>query len=369
MRTSSSSISRGREAALLVAAFAVALSVGLAALELAFGGWLRSEPWDRAHALHIVVDRRVAFDASALYAGGGEVPYTRDRYGLRGAYGEPKDVAILTVGGSTTDQRYIPDGQTWQDVLRGELARAGIRAPVANAGVDGHSTFAHLAAYRDWFPLIPGLKPRYVVLYVGLNDVFLETPREALEGDTEGHTDLRSRIKGNSALFGLYNTLRGIARARQAGVDHTRVDFATVRYTSEPRVAEALALDAPARAAFARRFEALLARVKAQGAVPVCVSQPTMFFRPKGEGGIGIEGEVPIPGAPAHGINGVDFGRILRARDALMGRACTAAGGTYVDLGGMDWDPGDFYDYVHNTPAGARKVGERLAAAMRQLPF
>lgn len=359
----------GRGAALLLAAWAIVLVPGLLALELIFGGWLRSDPWERAHALYIIVDRGLVFDASPLYPGGGDVLYKRDHYGLRGAYGKLQDVKILTIGGSTTDQRFIPEGQTWQDVLQAELALSGVRAPVANAGVDGHSTFAHLAAYRDWLPLIPGLKPRYTILYVGINDLHLDAPRTEWEGQTDGHPDFRARIKGNSALYRLFNTIRGVVRAKRAEIGHTRVDFAAMRYTTEPRVPEVVALDAPSRAGFRRRFQSLLEHVKAQGSTPVCVTQPTMAYRPTREGWVGVDRALPIPNAPPAGFNGIDAGRILRARDAVMREACEAQGAPFVDLGGMDWETGDFYDYVHNTPSGARKVGERLAEAMKHLPF
>jgi lysophospholipase L1-like esterase len=359
----------GRGVSLLLAAWTIVLVPGLVALELLFGGWLRSDPWERAYALHIIVERRLVFDASPLYPGGGDVLYTRDRYGLRGAYGKVEDVKILAVGGSTTDQRYVPDGQTWQDVLQAQLGRSGIRAPVANAGVDGHSTFAHLAAYRDWLPLIPGLKPRYTILYVGINDLHLDAPRMELEGATDGRPDWKARIKGNSALYRLYGTLQGMARAKRTNLGHSRVDFAALRYTSEPRVPGAVALDAASRAGFIRRLQALLDRVKAQGSTPVCVTQPMMAYRPTRGGGVGVEEALPVPNAPPAGFNGVDAGRILRARDAVMREACEAADAPFIDLGGMDWETGDFYDYIHNTPAGARKIGERLAEAMNHLPF
>jgi len=253
--------------------------------------------------------------------------------------------------------------------LQAELAASGIRAQVANAGVDGHSTFAHLATYRDWLPLIPGLKPRYTILYVGINDLHLHAPREEWEGKADGHPDLRARIKGNSALYRLFNTIRGVVRAKRAEIGHTRVDFSALRYTVEPRVPDVVALDGASRAGFRRRFQALLKQVKAQGSTPICVTQPTMVYRPTREGWVGVDRALPIPNSPPAGFNGVDAGRMLRARDAVMREECEAAGATFVDLGAMEWEAGDFYDYVHYTPAGSRKVGKRLAEVMKDLPF
>jgi hypothetical protein len=128
-------------------------AAGVLVLEILFGSWFSNDGWERALALNIPVNLRVVYDASDLYDGGQRVVYTRDEYGLRGSYGTPADIRILTVGGSTTNQRSITDGRTWQDELARALRERDIHAPVANAGVEGHSTFGHLASFRYWFPL------------------------------------------------------------------------------------------------------------------------------------------------------------------------------------------------------------------------
>lgn len=366
MNPPSSSTSPVRAAAILAAAAAVATVAGVAILELAFGSWFSTNPWARALALNIVVDRRVTFDATGLYPGGGAVTYTRDRWGLRGSFGEPAAVDILTVGGSTTDQRYIADGATWQDWLERTLRAAGRDVRVANAGVDGHSTFAHLAAYEQWFPLVPGLRPRHAILYVGLNDLFLGAPREVFEGD--GRPTLKSRIKANSALFRLYAMARGALLARRLGVDHRPTDFRSVRWTRAGRLADPEAAGRERAAAFGERLARLLDRVKAAGSLPVCVTQPSLYYRVAADGALeGTAEDVRLPLVEHEPINGVDFGRLRKAQDAVMKAACAAAGAPVVDMEAAAWEEADFYDYVHMTPAGARKLGERIAAAMQGL--
>ena len=82
MNPPSSSISGARAAAILAGAAAATLVAGVVALELVFGTWLSHNPWDRALALNIIVGRRMVFDASSLYPGGGSVVDTPS--GLRG---------------------------------------------------------------------------------------------------------------------------------------------------------------------------------------------------------------------------------------------------------------------------------------------
>jgi lysophospholipase L1-like esterase len=355
---------------MLVAAAAVTLALGLAVLELVFGSWFSSNPWERALALNIVVDRHVTFDATGLYAGGGSVPYTRDRYGLRGNYGEPGQISILTVGGSTTDQRYIPDGATWQDVLERELRAAGKGVRVANAGVDGHSTFAHLASYASWFPLVPGLRPQYVILYVGLNDLFLGAPRKLFDGEADGKPTLKSRIKADSALYRLYAMARGAMLARKLGVDHRPTDFSSVQWTQVPRLANHEAVGRERAAAFGERLAKLLTRVKASGSTPVCVTQPSLYYRVAPDGKVsGTAANIEIPFVEHEPINGVDYYHLKQAQDAVMKSTCEKAGAPVIDMATASWENADFYDFVHMTPAGASKLGRRIAAAMQDLPF
>ena len=369
MSPSSPSISPLRATALLSLAALVAAVAGLLLLELVFGSWLRHNPWERALALNIVTDRRMVFDAAGLYPGGGPVNYSRDRYGLRGSFNTPAEVTVLSIGGSTTDQRYIADGQTWQDVLQTRMRAAGRPATVANAGVDGHSTFAHLAAYRDWLPLIPGLRPRYTLLYVGLNDLFLMRPRLDFEGSTEGQATLKSRIKANSALFRLYAMARGAWAARRLGLDHKPMDFSVQHYTEQGLIADPQALARDSTAAFAKRMADLLARVRAQGSLPICVTQPSLYYRVAATGQVqGLDMPIQFPSIEMPVLNGVDYQRLRQLQDAALAQVCAAAGAGFIDLARMPWEAADFYDPVHNSPQGAQKVGTRIAAGLLALP-
>ena len=87
----------------IVAVNLALLAVGLAALELAFGGWLDSRKLNR---LNLIRDSRYAYDVSKIYADPDPIiTYSRDRFGLRGSFSSPEEIDLLTVGGSTTDQR------------------------------------------------------------------------------------------------------------------------------------------------------------------------------------------------------------------------------------------------------------------------
>lgn len=353
---------------LRLATAAVGLVVGLGILELAFGSWLRSNPWGRALALNIVVNRGIVYDATVLYENGGPVVYTKDQYGLRGTYGDPGDISILTVGGSTTDQRYIADGLTWQDELERALRDSGKNVRVANAGVDGHSTFGHLASYRSWFPLIPNLRPTYTLLSVGINDFFVDRPVAEFEGTADGSVTLTSRMKADSALYRLYSLARGTWLARRVRLDHVPIRAQTLTYTETPNLRHH---DAIARArfrGFERRMAALLQLVRTSRSVPVCVTQPTLYYRHNPAGTV-VGVDFAIDTIPEGDINGVDYFYLRLAQDTIMLSSCRAVGAPVIDLASEQWEHEDFYDLVHSTPRGAKKVGQRVAEAMKTLPF
>ncbi len=63
--------------------------------------------------------------------GGGEFVYRRDTMGFRGPGVDPAGITILTLGGSTTNQLYLPEEATWQAVLERSLRQGGHEVVVA----------------------------------------------------------------------------------------------------------------------------------------------------------------------------------------------------------------------------------------------
>jgi hypothetical protein len=272
---------------------------------------------------------------------------------LRGDYGgDPARIELLTVGGSTTDQRAIPDEATWQDVLSARAAAAGMPVVVANAGVDGQSTIGHIRNFDWWFPHVPRLKPKRILFFVGLNDVLVE-PEEP--SDTLEHNSLMSTIRDNSALWYLVRTARGMFRATRADIGHRRVEFATLQWTATPRQHDYEFLK-PRLDAYAQRIGILVARTRSLGAEPVFVTQPSRQFKVTAAGLVGRADEDAYD--DRHTINGVDYYLMKREFDRVLAEVCRQTGAAFIDLGAEPiWDDADFYDFEHMTPAGAAKVG------------
>jgi len=118
------------------------LLIGLLIIELIFGSWFQN-----SHALYqFTKPRNIALVNKNPLGGQPEfIRYTRDENGFRGLDAPLDKIDIITVGGSTTDQRYLDDGQIYEQELKKLFAAEGRRLVVANAGIDGQSTMGHVA--------------------------------------------------------------------------------------------------------------------------------------------------------------------------------------------------------------------------------
>src|SRR5918994_778214 len=75
-----------------------------------------------------------------------EVTVTRNSLGFRGP-NPPSDIAnhlsLVSIGGSTTQNFFLSDDQTWTARLGEELGKSFSPVWINNAGLDGHSTHGH----------------------------------------------------------------------------------------------------------------------------------------------------------------------------------------------------------------------------------
>jgi lysophospholipase L1-like esterase len=351
-----------RNLAKIVAINALVLLVAIVLVELIFGAWVRDDSLNR---LNLVRDRRLQFSTAHLYPSDtGVAVYTRDKYGLRGNFVDPSEITVLTIGGSTTDQRYVSDDSTWQSVLQRELVAAGKPVVIANAGVDGQSTAGHLKNFEWWFRGIPGLKPHYILFYVGINDFYRQTEIDYDDLVTnEDRRSLRQLLREYSALYHMAYTLYGVYQAEvkhKAG--HGKVDFASLDWTQQSLRTDHAALMTAPLEAYRARLSKLVQQARAMGATPVLMTQPTHWYRVVGSAVQGVAEASEFAGVK---INGVDRHIMMRMLDSATCEVAVHSGVPCVDLGAIEsWKDSDFYDFTHMTPQGAEKLGKEMAQAL-----
>jgi hypothetical protein len=338
----------------------VVLVVLLALVELVMGTWLSGA---NLGSLNVHTNVQVRLAGSPFYPADRVAIYRRDRYGLRGDYGgDPARITLLAVGGSTTNEWTVAEGDTWADVMQRALRDAGRRPTVANAGVDGHSTAGHIRSFELWFAKIPGLKPRYMVFFIGVNDRGVAP--EAVEGaDTLVHDSAyrraRTYVENNSAIVRAVRIVRGWFAARRIGVHYGsgKVESADSKWVPA-RVSDDLAAQLRPRVeAYGRRLRVLHAKARAFGATPIYVTQ--------------INGDGKRIDGVIHEIEGSNGGAAfleLSLYNAELLRFCAEAKAHCIDLAGeLRFGPGDFYDSVHTTPQGSRKIGLYLAHKLKDI--
>jgi len=280
------------------------------------------------------------------------ITYVRDRYGLRGLHAPISAVDLVTVGGSTTDQRFITEGQTWQDVIH-ELT--GI--VVANAGVDGMGSQSHTVVLETWLHDIPGLRPKYYLHYLGINEAHLSVERS--RAHRSRYISWSRAIYTRSAIVHAVNRMRGwfggpvLVAHGVLTTDEVVGNGLVPADTDRRQIADFI------ERAYKPNLRELLEVHRRHGERAILVSQPANPGIVKHQDGKLLVGTEKVT-------------RLAFALDeinATTGEICRENADVcrFIDLAGrVPFEPEDFYDLVHNTPQGARKIGEFLA---RELAF
>jgi len=331
------------------------LIIGLVILEIIFGGWLDTTNLNR---LNLHKNCVLWFNVTQFYDDPNPlIRYTRDQYGLRGTFRYPSDIDILTIGGSTTDQLYIRDGETWQDVLQERFKQAGVSVIVGNAGVEGQSTYGHIENFESWFPYIPKLEPDFILFYVGLNDFYNDANSfyDRLVKDDHG---FMQSIKNNSAIWQVIWKLHNAFIAMVVRkIGHGSITFSDLKWTSEA-LQDDYGFMNPRLESYAARLRILAELTRNLGARPIFVSQPSRYYRITSNG---LRGHSDISSIDGHPYNGVDHYYMLKRFDDVTKSIAIEKNAVFIDLAGCnDWIDSDFYDFAHMTPQGVRKVGNLL---------
>lgn len=353
------------------------VGVGIVLLEAVFGNWLHSDPM---RLLNVQREKTWHYRAIAaeIKEQDRDIIYHRDKWGLRGNYGEPAEIDILSVGGSTTDQKYVTEGKTWQDVMQARFHSAGMDVRVANAGVDGRTTFGHMKDFELWFPNVEGLRPRYVLLYVGINDMYYDQPgdRDNIIRHTFPLIDVKQWIRDNSAFYFVYRSLIGMYQAHAKDLVRKSVDFRDVDWVEQPVRTDHAVILKPRLDAYRRRLTRLGVRIIGWGARPVFVTQPRGDYLLRGDRVLGLARtqsrvtrvwrDALLGELNEQTANGVDYYLILKLFNTVTMEVCRELEGICIDLfNDLHFSIGDFYDHAHTTVAGSSKIGEFLFEGLK----
>ncbi len=341
------------------------LVAGALLIELVFGSIFFGENYG-----WLMLDRNVSrtFNVKERYggtaAGRDFARYVRDEQGLRGDYEDLSRIDILTIGGSTTNQLLIDENETWPARLEEYFRTDGYPVEVVNAGVDGQSTIGHLKNFELWFPKIPGLAPRFVLAYVGINETaYVRDDPEPRFWDlmVQEKRTIRRYLKNNSALYRLYRTIKGAIRAREAMLVHSTPHPGPLEWrlpSEQPGVRATERRYAPSLDNYAARLHVLIQRIRKLGAEAIIVTQHMGDYRIR-DGK--VFGRVMDGGT-------VDVGNyaMLMAHNRRSMTVCEEMGAICVDVSrDLIFKDGDHYDFVHTSPQGSAKVARFIYERIR----
>jgi lysophospholipase L1-like esterase len=329
----------------------------LVVFELVFGNWVR--PLGVRDLRRFSIPVNVQYEMEALYSRerGAQIKYSRDKWGLRGNYGQLSDIDVLTIGGSTTDQRYLDDSETWQAYAEHRLKQRGIQLVFANAGVDGQSTIGHLFSFRYWFPVLQELHPKIVLFYLGINDVLQPADR----GDFDAKVDATSwRVR--SVTWQMLKTIRGNLLARQVHATHgVKPELSEYDFTSVGRLRRErqLALAQELGDRFVANVARLREHVVVMGAIPIFVTQTAYAWNSGAGTPRGVDRTIMSSGEE---MNFADVSVVHQIMNERLLDYCASENLTCFDLATeVRFEDNDFYDFLHTTPTGAERIGTYIA--------
>lgn len=342
-------------------------------IEITFGEW-----WfkNNLNKLNLIKNKEYKINLNGLYDfEKNYIIYKRDNFGFRGEYPEVSRINILTVGGSTTDQRYISEGYTFQDIIQKKFLEQGKKIFITNAGIDGQSTFGHLKNFDLWFSQIPNLQPDYFLFFIGINDFYIdiESSYDEIALAKKNHNMIsliNFYYKQYSALHYLMRTFEGNINSYKYNLRHeasSKNSFQKIKWTNKGISNNYDVLLKNKLFKYKDRLEKIIQKTKEYNSKIIFVSQSERrkYYFDNGQ----LFGNSEKVSLNDTLINGVDYYYMNRMYIETMKKLSQEKKIIFIDLEKeLNFDiQQDFYDNSHFNNLGAKKIGEYLFSRLRTL--
>jgi len=290
------------------------------------------------------------------------ITVTANSLGFRGAE-PPADfkryLTIVAVGGSTTLCRMITEEKTWPAELGNRLGKSFHKVWINNAGMNGHSTFAHIVLMKE---LVANLQPKVVLFLVGENDLAKGRLEEFDAENIKGRI-IFSSIKGFLKSVSAYSEVVALGvnlyrnyTANQAGLIHSNIDLEKVGYLKVPRDVEeqyVAGSSEPYIGSFATRLKRLIDISREADIEPVFITQPLLV-------GDAVDDVTKVDLAAIkvdETRNGQMWWKLLEVYNDVIRKVGHDNNVLIIDLAKqLPKSSRYFYDYVHYTNEGAEIV-------------
>lgn len=288
--------------------------------------------------------------------------FSTNQWGMRGD--DPpllnwnSHVTILAVGGSTTLCQYLDDRKVWPYLFQEMLSEEGYKAWVGNCGMDGHTTRGHIHVMEQ---VVARVKPDFVVLLVGVNDLSLSLTTEESERP----------MPAELAAYRTFSGIRLFQIARlwyKAATTRTFLANDVGHWNYTPRSLGPNGRDHPTDLSqlpeFRRNVKKLIASAKEIGTTPIFMTQPMLYG--DDERWEDVKGEFFWISEPRFKrLSAKSMWELQQIYNRELIAICEENEVPVLDLAAMiPHDETHFYDPVHFTDVGSQAVAQALAGFM-----
>lgn len=345
-----------RKLAILSTSILFSLIIALLTLEIALNIHNPIRSSVRGSHINLTRDIEWRFVAPKGSVLKGEIVHRKNDIGFRGPdYIESENkIKIFSVGGSTTENSYLDEKETWSAVLYEKLSTNFRNIWLNNAGFSGHSTYGHKLLMENY---LTTLQPDVVIFLVGINDV----NRDDLESN---ELDLfRSAVEEMALHSEVFSLALNIYRHLQAqnrhithniwGIDD---DWLVTSEIDPVHTSSLLGLAKKMVEGYRSRVASLVADAHEIGALVILATQPVLY-------GYVIDDRSGLDLSKIY-VDGVDGGtawELLELYNAQTRLVAKEMDVPLVDLAReMPKSSSLFYDTIHFTPKGAEFVAEKI---------
>jgi len=282
-----------------------------------------------------------------LYEPFGFINYKKDKYGFRGLKKNINEIDILTVGGSTTDERYLKIEDTWSEQLEKKINNAypNINFEVVNAGIDGQSTYGHIWNFENWFPKLKNFKTKYIFFYIGLNEYFSKEKKLSDQGsfNLNNFQKIKYWLKDNNGIIykTYYLAYRKYYLKDILNVGHKlrKNEYKIIKtpYFIKDENIKQLNL----------RLDKLIKLTKEINSIPVFITQRTLRHK--------------ILNNELYSIDDINYYSQEKKYAEIIINNCNKNGIFCIDLfNNVKFTKDSFYDLVHASPKGANIIASTI---------
>lgn len=289
-----------------------------------------------------------------LYDGKKYIYYKKDKYGFRGLRKNIDEIDILTVGGSTTDERYLETEDTWSEKLEKKINNnyKNLDIDIVNAGIDGQSTKGHIWNFENWFSEIDNFKTKYIFFYIGINEIIsaeLALPQNKIEKNVNLSQKIKIWIKeNNGVIYKFYNFIyKKYFLEDVLNVGHNKVRKANYELINDIYYADENEIKK-----FDSRLNKLVKLSKKIDSIPVFITQKTLRHKT-------IDNKI-------YSIDKTNYYYKEKIISETIIENCKKNKIFCIDLfNKIEFQNDSFYDLVHTNPKGANLIANKIFDEIR----